>query len=100
MGNIERGIVKQAVRSGQPVPDRILNAPVLRFGLLFYLQAFFDLDSERAQGMSLGRIPWMAIKHYADHFELDEGQTDALFYFIREMDSAHLKRLESEKPNG
>lgn len=93
LGSTEQSIAKQSIRSGQPVPDRILNAPILRFGLEFYLQAFFDLDSERSQGMGLGRIPWLAIKAYAAHYDLDDEQSDALIYFIRAMDIAHLKRL-------
>jgi hypothetical protein len=96
MGSIEQSIVKQALRSGQPIPDRIMNAPALRFGLLFYLQAFFDLDAERSQGMGTGRIPWLAINQYAKYYALDEEQTECLIYFIREMDSVHLKRLREE----
>lgn len=88
-------MVKQAVRSGQPIPDRIQNAPILRFGLNLYLQAFFDLDSERSQGFGLGRIPWLAIKQYAMYYELDIEQTDCLIHFIRAMDAAHLKRVEA-----
>lgn len=96
LGNIEQNIAKQAIRAGQPIPERIENAPSLRLGLLFYLQAFFDLDAERSQGMNLGRIPWSAVQTYAVYYELDEDQTDCLHHFIRVMDTAHLKRL-SEK---
>lgn len=84
------------MRSGDPIPDRILNAPQIRFGLMLYLEAFFDLDSERVPGMALGRIPWIAIQRYAEHYELDEEQTECLFYFIRAMDTAHLKRAEQK----
>lgn len=96
LGSTERDIAKQALRSGMQIPDRIKNAPVLRFGLQFYLQAFFDLDSERSQGFGLGRIPWLAIKSYAVFYELDEEQSDCLIYFIRAMDSAHLKNVEAK----
>lgn len=94
---MEKDIAKQAIRSGQPLPERIANAPSLRFGLNFYLQAFFDLDSERSQGLGLGRIPWLAIQEYARFYECDEEQTDCLIYFIRAMDSAHLKNVEAKK---
>lgn len=94
LGSTERNIAKQALRSGQPIPDRILNAPVLEPSLMFYIQAFFDLDSERQQGLGLGRIPWLAMRQYAVHFELDDDQFDAMVYNIRAMDTAHLKRLK------
>lgn len=100
LGSSEQDIVKQAIRSGQQVPDRIANAPELNLGLLFYLQAFFDLDAERSQGFSRGRIPWSRIAEYAKYYELDNDQTDCLLCFIRAMDTAHLKRLEEENKNG
>jgi hypothetical protein len=91
LGPSEQGIAKQAVRSGQPVPERIANAPQLRFGLQFYLQAFFDLDSDRQVGMSLGRIPWSVVTKYAEVYRLTEEDTERLHYFIRAMDIAYLK---------
>lgn len=94
MGGIERDIVKQAVRSKQPIPDRILNAPTIRFGLDFFLQAFFDLDSERAVGFGLGRIPWHSIRQYADEFELEGEYRESLFFFIHRMDTAYLNNTK------
>lgn len=95
MGSLEQGIIKQAKRSGQPVPERILNAPDLRFGLQFFLDAFFDLDSERYYGPGgPGRIPWSAIQNYANHYKLSDEVIEQLFYFVGAMDSAHLKRLQ------
>src|SRR5688572_16692728 len=96
MGKAEQSIARQAMRRGAPIPDRIANAPELQVGLQLYLQAFFDLDSERTHGNGLAPIPWTAIKEYATAFELDEEQTDDLFYFVKRMDSEHLKRLEAK----
>lgn len=89
-------MVQQAVRSGCPIPERVLQAPTLQRGLQLYLQAFFDLDAERSRGMSVGRIPWSAIVRYAEHLDLDEDQTDSLIYFLGAMDAEHLKRLNKE----
>lgn len=94
LGSSEQSIAKQAMRSGQELPDRIANAPSLRQGLWFYLQAFFDLDGERSHGMGLGRIPWSAVMAYADYYDLDEEQTELLLQFIRSMDAAHLKQVQ------
>lgn len=97
LGAIEQSIAKQAIRAGQPIPERIAQAPKLRFGLLFYLQAFFDLDAERSQGMGIGRIPWSAILSYANYYCLNDESTDDLVYLLRSMDVAHLNRLEAKR---
>lgn len=95
LGPHEQVIAKQAFRAGQPLPDRIANAPELRIGLQLYIQAFFDLDSERSHTMGLVSIPWSSINDYAKAFDFDEDQTEDLFFLIRKMDNAHLKRLEA-----
>lgn len=97
MGPSEQQIVAQALRMGKPIPDRILNAPELHLGLELYLNAFLDLDSERSHGFGLTAIPWTSIKQYADAFELDEVQTSDLFFFVKKMDQAHLKRLDAKQ---
>jgi len=96
MSKIEQSIAKQALRSGRPVPDRIANAPELKPGLLLYMQAFFDLDSERSHAFGPTPIPWTSIYQYAKAFELDPEQTEDMFYFIKAMDSANLKRIEEK----
>lgn len=73
------------------------TGPELRVGLQFYLEAFFDLDSDRQHGKSLGPIPWKSIKGYAEAFELDEEQTADLFFFLRQMDTDHLKRIAAKR---
>lgn len=83
---------------GQPLPDRIANAPELITGLELYLQAFFDLDCERSHGMGLTRIPWSSIKDYAIAFDFDSRQTEDLFYYIRALDFANLIYLEERMP--
>jgi hypothetical protein len=100
MGHIEQSIAKQAMRSGQPLPDRIANAPELRTGLELYLQAFFDLDSERSHATSPTAISWSSVRNYAETFEFDEEQTENIHYFIREMDSENLKRIANKMKSG
>ena len=96
MGPHEQAIAKQAIRAGQPIPERIANAPELRLGLQLFIQAFFDLDSERSHSMGLVAIPWTSINDYAKAYNFDEEQTEDLFFFIRKLDTSHLKRLESK----
>lgn len=93
----ESSIAKQAMRAGQPLPDRIANAPELENGLQLYLQAFFDLDSERSHVQGPTAIPWTAIADYAKCFEFDEEQTEDLFYFIRRLDGENLKRVANKQ---
>ncbi len=96
MGPHEQAIAKQSFRAGQPLSERIQNAPELRIGLQLYIQAFFDLDSERSHAQGLAAIPWTSINEYAKVFDFDEEQTDDLFFFIRKLDASHLKRLDAK----
>lgn len=98
MGPSEQNIARQAYMIGQPMPERIAKAPELNLGLEMYLQAFFDLDSERSHGMGLTRIPWSSIADYAIAFEYDDEQTASLFHHIRSMDEENLKRLDEKLP--
>lgn len=85
------------MRAGQPLPDRIANAPELEPGLQLYLQAFFDLDSERTHAVGLTPIPWTSIATYAQAFQFDEEQTEDLYFFVRKLDSEHLKKLAAKE---
>jgi hypothetical protein len=96
-GPTEQTLLKQALRLGEPIPDKIANAPELRLGLQLFIDAFFDLDSERTHGDNLALIPWRSIREYALAFDFDEEQTADLFYFVRKMDSDHLKRLAAKR---
>lgn len=93
---VERSVARQMVRDGRNVPDNMASAPELRVGLQFYIEAFFDLDSERTHGESLAPIPWGKIKDYAEAYECDEEQTADLIYLVKQMDADHLKRLAAK----
>ena len=99
IGPIEQSVAKQAMRAGQPMPERIANAPELQQGLQLYLQAFFDLDCERSHATAPTAIPWTCVQDYAKAFEFDEEQTEDLHFFIRRMDSEHLKRIATNMKN-
>jgi len=81
---------------GQPLPDFLVNAPKLQLGLQVFLQAFFDLDSERSNGMGVTMIPWSSIKNYAQAYDFDTELTEDLIYLVRQMDIAHTKRMEEK----
>lgn len=92
-------IVAQAVRFGEPIPDRIANAPELDYGLVFYLKAWTDLNSDRTLGMAVGPIPTIAILNYAKHYQLDSYETERMLRVLRYVDNEYLKHLESKSPS-
>lgn len=94
---IEQNIARQAVQARKALPDNIQNAPELDLGLQLYLQAFFDLDSERLNAFSLVRIPGSAVRTYAREYSFDDEQTALLDYYISEMDAAYLKRAKARQ---
>lgn len=93
MGPIEQTIIKQALRAGNPIPDRIANAPELKPGLNLFLEAFLELDSERSHSFGPERIPLTKIFEYANAYEFEQEQTEDLVYLVREMDKAHVSDL-------
>ena len=97
VGAFEQTLIRQATAAGQPIPDRVANAPRLQPGLELYLNAFFDLDSERTHGFSLSPIPWGSIFAYGQAYGLDKEQQDDLIYFVRKLDQAHLDRIAKKQ---
>lgn len=73
------------------------NGPVLKLGLALYLNAFFDLDNERRRG-KYEFIPRSACFQYAVDYELDEWQSDDLWYYVSHMDLALLKWQKDKEP--
>lgn len=96
MGAIEQNLARQAMRSGQKMPDRIANAPELNLGLQLYIEAFFDLDSERSHAQGPTPIPWTSIQSYAEAWDFDDEQTEDLFYLIKKLDTFNLKRISDK----
>jgi hypothetical protein len=96
-GPVEKAIIAQAIRQGQPIPNRITNAPQLLVGLeLFYL-AFLSLNDERSIGFGEGPIPWRAMSEWCVANEVDEDTAADVFYHVKQMDAAYLKRLADKR---
>jgi hypothetical protein len=96
-GPIERNLINQALRFNRPLPEKIKNAPELLPGLNLYMVGFFDLDSERPQGFSVGMIPTTAIMNYSALNDFDDAMTDDFVYLIRKMDVEYLKFQRSKQ---
>jgi hypothetical protein len=99
----ERQIAQQAYRAGQPLPESIANAPELQLGLMVYLQAFFELDTERSNGFGPGHIPISRIREYCCDWEFNAEETEDCVYLIRQLDCAYFewygKKRESDAAN-
>lgn len=89
-GPTELTIIKQALRTGMPLPKAIENAPELWPGLELYLNAWFELDTTRSIGMNVGPIPWNAIESYCLVCELDVEQKAKMHKLVRALDRVYL----------
>lgn len=83
-------------RDGLAVPQDLSKKVSLRANLIGYLDAFYDLDTERHHGNGLMRIPWSKIVQYAEFYDMDVEET---VFFIRKMDDAHISHLAKEAKN-
>lgn len=97
MGDVEEMIARQARLAGEPVPEHITNKPRLRQSEVFWYQSFFDLDTERAHGQGLTKIPRSAMFQYATECGLDEFDTYELIFVLRRVDDAHLDEMAKKR---
>lgn len=101
LGPSEKQLAQQAYRSGEPIPDRIQNAPQLFSGLGLYYDAFFDLDTTRNHQMQFSRISWLSIREYGEAHDFNAQQLAFLLYCIPRMDQALREFLDKKlKANG
>jgi len=91
--------MKQIKRFGGKTPDRITNKPKLATGLVFFFDAFYDLDTERST-VNLDPIPWSKIVAYGQYHGLGTEGIEDLLYLIREADNAYLRRVAEKRKRG
>jgi len=89
IGPIAQDISTQAGNMGRPIPQAIKEQPILQSGNDLYLYAFYDLESERVNGMGIGSIPWSRIDYYATANSFDTEQRIALHHCVAHMDQAY-----------
>ena len=71
-----------------PLPDWYTEgAPRLNLGTQLYIDAFWELSTERDFGYSLGPIPWSKIMLYADRIGLNPTMCDVFLLVMRELES-------------
>ena len=96
-GPYEERIIKDCVRSKQPLPDKILNAPELNEGVGFFLLAWQELNHDRPMGFGAGPIPSASIRNFCHDLDMDD---DDIFVFervIRAVDRFFLEHSNKKK---
>ncbi|OCG31613.1 hypothetical protein A9G29_06205 [Gilliamella sp. Fer2-1] len=94
MNGKDDDLVRMAQQMGHDIPDKIKNKPELNDDLIFYYQAFLDLDTTRTHSMSPTPISWLSIIEYARFHQLDDEDTFDLIQIIKAMDRVNLKHIE------
>ena len=75
--------------AGEGLPA-IANSPELPQNLVFSLNAFLDLTSERQSGESLGPIPYSKIREYVEEYGVED--KDDFIAHIQALDNHYLER--------
>lgn len=74
-----------------PIPDRILNAPLLPACLEFFVNAFWELSTCRSSGMGLGPIPLTAIFEYGRFYDCSDDLMEDLKQHVQMLDGVYMK---------
>jgi len=77
--------------AGMDVPA--LDKRPVMIGLSWLWEAFMDLTTCRAIGMSIGPIPWTAIQTYAESERLTPEETWTLHQVTRHLDHVYLEHM-------
>lgn len=94
---MEERIRKESKRFGEPLPKKIENKPDLYLGSALFLNAWFDLDTERDRPQ-YQRITRSMCFAYAEDYGFDEEQREDLWYFIKRMDQEFMEWWIKRQP--
>lgn len=78
------------------------EAPPIAPGSKFYWSIYQDIGSDRPPAMQgMSRIPFTALRAYADEYGIHGKMREALFHVIRNVDVAHCAMIaeRSEREN-
>ena len=93
-GSTSPALRRQLERAGL-LDNKIFTGPDLDDGLVFYVEAFARLSSDRL--IEMGPIPTMAILNYALYYDLTREEESDLLFFIRKMDSVFLSHMDEKR---
>lgn len=99
IGPSEEQIARQARLAGEPLPDRIANKPKLGFSLDFFLECFFELDSDRnwIAGTGPQALSFTNIHKYATVYGITGQVFNDFIFIIRKLDSAYTQYLSKKR---
>lgn len=80
---------------GEPVPAHLIPPDVLP-EYHVWIEAFWELSSERQIGMGYGKIPHSAIRRWSDREGMDEDEAESFLGAIRVMDRVWLAEISKE----
>lgn len=96
-GSVPESVKKQMLKFNGSIPDSYKNKP-LRSDLIFFIDAFFDLETERQNSFSIGYIPWSKIIEYGLFCKLEGRSLDRFVFLIRQLDNEYVAyKREKEK---
>lgn len=72
------------------VPSGYLDQPYIEPEYQFFYDAFWELGSERINGMSAGQIPANSITRFAGEHEMTVDERDFLKHVLRTLDNIFL----------
>ncbi len=88
---VEKRIRQQARLSGDVLPPDLASPPRLQEDLIVYLNAFYELCTDRPVGMGgVGAIPFSSIIKFAEVYDFDSEMRDELLYLVRRLDETYI----------
>lgn len=75
------------------IPDE----PELMEGVAVYLEAFYDLNTTRVNGMGVNAISWLNVRAYAEYKQFDEYQSYFLHKVVKALDPIFLEYANDPK---
>ncbi len=85
------------IERGGPAPSWLDEEPFSLTGDAFYMQAFWDLSTERQLGFTVGPIPESAIQRYPGVECMSPAMIVLFKTVIRSMDQTYREWAESER---
>lgn len=99
----EDGWRRRAKQTKTELPEKFKNRPVLKYGLKFFYESFWNLDSGRDFRETPARIAWRDIVFLCEYYGLSFEETEEFVYIIQAMDTEYIehvrKKYDSSKPN-
>jgi hypothetical protein len=83
-------------RTGQELPEKILNRPALDMGLHFYLSAWEELSYDRPVGFGAGPIPSASFRSYIRDVGMDDDDAERFHFIVRRMDNFYVEHANKK----